>query len=45
MMSINQATTATAGGARQLQAAATGLNDLAQRLASAVGESRPNGRA
>jgi methyl-accepting chemotaxis protein len=45
MVSINQATTATAGGARQLQAAATGLNDLAQRLASAVGESRPNGRA
>ena len=45
MTSINQATTGTAGGARQLQDAAGSLNDMAQRLASVVGEYRPAVRA
>ncbi len=45
MTSINQATLATAGGARQLQDAAGSLNELAQRLATLVGDYRVNGRA
>jgi methyl-accepting chemotaxis protein len=45
MTSINKATNGTAGGARQLQEAAGSLNDMAQRLASVVGENRPISRA